>query len=130
MPGHKGGHDENCTIRTRRKLIDAGLAAPESVLSLERVAARYAVAITPDLADLIDRADPNDPIARQFVPDIAELATTPTSADPIGDNVHSPVEGIVHPLSGSRAAQAGECLRGLLPLLFPPRRWSDPAGRC
>jgi len=32
------------------------------------VAARYAVAITPGIAALIDRADPADPIARQFVP--------------------------------------------------------------
>ena len=27
------------------------------------------VAITPAMAELIDRADPDDPIARQFVPD-------------------------------------------------------------
>jgi lysine 2,3-aminomutase len=85
------------TLRFPSELIDAGLAAPERRAELERVAARYAVAITPDLADLIDRADPNDPIARQFVPDIAELSTTPGErADPIGDNAHSPVEGIVH----------------------------------
>src|SRR4029079_10501809 len=54
-------------------------------------------AITPEIAGLIDRDDPNDPIARQFVPNIAELTTTPDErADPIGDYVHSPVEGIVH----------------------------------
>ncbi len=46
---------------------------------------------------LIDRNDPNDPIARQFVPDAAELETRPEElADPIGDDAHSPVEGIVH----------------------------------
>jgi lysine 2,3-aminomutase len=85
------------TLRLPSELIDAGLAAPESLGELERVAARYAVAITPDIADLIDRADPNDPIARQFMPTIAELATTPDErADPIGDDAHSPVEGIVH----------------------------------
>src|SRR5436190_8483950 len=85
------------TLRLPSELIDAGLAAPARRGELERVAARYAVAITPDIADLIDRADPNDPIALQFVPDIAELTTTPDErADPIGDNAHSPVEGIVH----------------------------------
>jgi lysine 2,3-aminomutase len=85
------------TLRLPSELIDAGLAAPERRGELERVAARYAVAITPDIAGLIDRADPNDPIARQFVPDIAELTTTPDErADPIGDGAHSPVEGIVH----------------------------------
>src|SRR5882757_492029 len=85
------------TLRFPSELIDAGLAAPARRDGLERVAARYAVAITPDIADLIDRADPRDPIARQFVPDIAELTGTPDErADPIGDATHSPVEGIVH----------------------------------
>ena len=38
-----------------------------------------------------------EPIARQFVPDAAELTATPEErADPIGDHVHSPVKGIVH----------------------------------
>src|SRR5581483_8344893 len=45
----------------------------------------------------IDCADPHDPIARQFVPDVAELKTAPgEDADPIGDHNHSPVEGVVH----------------------------------
>jgi lysine 2,3-aminomutase len=64
---------------------------------LERVAARYAVGLTPDLGDLIDPADRHDPIARQFIPDPAELdRQTGESADPIGDDAHSPIEGIVH----------------------------------
>ncbi len=64
---------------------------------LGAVAARYAVSITPALADLIDIADPRDPIARQFVPSAEELESQPGElADPIGDDVHSPVEGIVH----------------------------------
>jgi lysine 2,3-aminomutase len=65
--------------------------------ALEQVAARYAVAITPAMRDLIEPSDPHDPIARQFVPDPAELETTPEErADPIGDAAHSPVPGIVH----------------------------------
>ena len=68
-----------------------------SATALEAVAARYAVAITPAMADLIDRQDPADPIARQFVPDIAELTTTPEErADPIGDRVHEVSEGLIH----------------------------------
>ncbi len=64
---------------------------------IERVAERYAVAISPAMAALIDPNDPADPIARQFVPSEAELATTPEERpDPIGDLAHSPVEGIVH----------------------------------
>jgi lysine 2,3-aminomutase len=84
-------------LRLPSDLIAAGLAPPEKLADLARVAARYAVAITPEISALIDRNDPNDPIARQFVPDIAELTTTPEErADPIGDHAHSPVEGIVH----------------------------------
>ncbi len=85
------------TLRSAADLIEAGLAPPERLATLEQVAARYAVALTADMAELIDHADPHDPIARQFVPDAAELVTRPEeSADPIGDDTHSPVEGIVH----------------------------------
>jgi lysine 2,3-aminomutase len=49
------------------------------------------------MLDLIDPADPRDPIARQFVPSDTELTATPEErADPIGDDTHSPVKGIVH----------------------------------
>jgi len=84
-------------LRLPSELVAAGLAPPEKLADLARVAERYAVAITPDIAALIDRADPHDPIARQFVPDIAELTITPEErADPIGDDAHSPVAGVVH----------------------------------
>lgn len=64
---------------------------------LARVAARYAVAITPAMEALIDPADPADPIARQFRPDARELELAPgETADPIGDHQHSPAPGIVH----------------------------------
>jgi lysine 2,3-aminomutase len=85
------------TLRDPRALAGAGLIPSDQLTALERVAARYAVAISPAIEDLIDRCDPDDPIARQFVPQIAELdATPPEHADPIGDDAHSPVEGIVH----------------------------------
>jgi len=88
-------HDR--AIRTPAELVEAGLAPASRLHELQAVAERYAVAITPTVAGLIDRSDPNDPIARQFVPDLAELTVTPEErADPIGDLTHSPVEGIVH----------------------------------
>jgi lysine 2,3-aminomutase len=78
-------------------LADVGLIAPDQVAALDRVAQRYAVAITPVIADLIDPTDANDPIARQFVPSAAELRVGPDeTADPIGDAVHEVVPGIVH----------------------------------
>ncbi|HTW54691.1 MAG TPA: lysine-2,3-aminomutase-like protein [Stellaceae bacterium] len=78
-------------------LVDAGLVAPERLGELQRVAARFQVALTEEVAALIDLADPADPIAAQFVPSEAELDTSPQEqADPIGDERWSPVPGIVH----------------------------------
>ncbi len=47
-------------------LAMAGLVTPSP--ALEAVAARYAVAVTPEMAALIER-DPQGPMARQFLPD-------------------------------------------------------------
>jgi lysine 2,3-aminomutase len=85
------------TLRTADQICDHGFAPAEERPLLEDVAARYAVALPPALAALIDRNDANDPIARQFVPSEAELDRRPEELlDPIGDAAHSPVEGIVH----------------------------------
>lgn len=64
---------------------------------LENVAARYAVSITPEMAGLIDRGNPADPIARQFVPDAGELQHLPEERpDPLDEDRLSPVPGVVH----------------------------------
>lgn len=64
---------------------------------IEEVAKKYAVAVSPAIRALIDPNDPNDPIARQFLPDVAELTVTADElADPIADEAHSPVKGVVH----------------------------------
>ena len=85
------------TLRSPSALVDADLADRHRLAGLADVAARYAVAITPAMAELIDPADPHDPIAKQFVPDGRELDERPEErGDPIGDDAHSPVEGIVH----------------------------------
>jgi lysine 2,3-aminomutase len=69
----------------------------ERLLEIAAVAREFALAVTPAMAGLIDPADPADPIAAQFIPSAAELATAPEErADPIGDERHSPVKGIVH----------------------------------
>src|SRR5688572_28831628 len=85
------------TLRSAAQLEESGLIPAEQVAALEKVAARYAVALTPAVAELIDPGDAKDPIARQFLPDVAELVTKrEETSDPIGDDAHSPVEGIVH----------------------------------
>lgn len=83
------------TLRSREDLVKAGLVKDAG--HLEPVFAAYATAITPALADLIVPGDPHDPIARQFVPSLAELDRRPEDLDdPIGDTAHEPVAGIVH----------------------------------
>jgi lysine 2,3-aminomutase len=85
------------TLRQPAELIDHGLAPVSQLADLERVAARYAIAVTPDIAALIDPGDRDDPIARQFIPSALELVQEAGEhADPIGDDAHSPVAGIVH----------------------------------
>jgi lysine 2,3-aminomutase len=85
------------TLRRPADLAEAGLIQPERVTGFEVVTARYTLALPPALAQLIDPADPADPIARQFLPDSRELQHTAGElTDPIGDEVHSPVEGLVH----------------------------------
>src|SRR6202043_591688 len=85
------------TLRQPEELVAHGLALSADLADLEKVAARYAVAVTPDIAALIDPDDPDDQIARQFIPSAEELLVVPgENADPIGDHAHSPVSGIVH----------------------------------
>ena len=78
-------------------LIDGGLVAPERREELRRVAEKFAVAVTDDMAALIDPRDPGDPIAAQFVPSAAEFAAAPDDrGDPVGDERWSPLPGLVH----------------------------------
>ena len=84
-------------LRNPADLAAAGLVPPERLAGLEAVAAEFAVSLTPHVAGLIDPGNPADPLARQFLPDPAELRTAPEElADPIGDEALSPVKGIVH----------------------------------
>ena len=76
-------------------LAMAGLVTPSPALAA--VADRYAVAVTPEMAALVERAGPGSAMARQFIPDARELDIRPEeSADPISDRRFTPVEGIVH----------------------------------
>jgi lysine 2,3-aminomutase len=78
-------------------LVPKGLIEPRQLEEIQRVAAEYTVALTREMAALVDPTDPHDPIAAQFVPSVAELSNTPEErADPIGDDYWSPTPGIVH----------------------------------
>ncbi|MCV3764671.1 lysine-2,3-aminomutase-like protein [Rhizobium sp. TRM95796] len=84
-------------LTTPKDLLSAGLIDETALESAERVAARYAISLTDDVARLIDPADAKDPIARQYLPRLEELTILPGEReDPIGDHAHAPVAGIVH----------------------------------
>jgi lysine 2,3-aminomutase len=85
------------TLRSLSDLVAAGLISSARMEELQTVAARYAIAISPAIEDLIDPSDPEDPIARQFVPNPAEsILSSDERPDPIGDDAHSPIDGLVH----------------------------------
>ena len=85
------------TLRSVDELVDAGLVPAEAAGALARVARRYAVALTPAMAALIEPGRTDDPIARQFIPDARELDKGPAERlDPIGDAVHEKVAGLIH----------------------------------
>ena len=97
FPVRPAAEAEGASLRNVDALVERGLVAAEARAPLDAVARRYAVSLTPAVAALIDPSDSADPMARQFVPDAAELVTAPEElADPIGDAAHSPVEGVVH----------------------------------
>jgi lysine 2,3-aminomutase len=58
---------------------------------------KLALAITPYFFNLIDRDDPNCPVRRQVIPRAGEMTVTPEEMlDPVGEDSHSPVPGLVH----------------------------------
>jgi lysine 2,3-aminomutase len=82
------------TLRSARDLVAAGFSQPGEEAAIEAVSRRYAIAVTPEVAALIEA--PDDPIGRQFIPDAAELVTLPDEIeDPTADAAFSPVKGIV-----------------------------------
>lgn len=85
------------SLHSLADLVGAGLVSDARAKALDAVEARYSVAVTPEVAALVHRGNPDDPIGRQFLPDARELVTLPQErADPIGDDAHSPVPGVVH----------------------------------
>ena len=84
------------SLRSLEALEREGLV--ETDPRLATAAQSMAIAITPDMLALIDRARlASDPIARQFVPSAAETEVSAIElADPIGDEARSPVKGLVH----------------------------------
>jgi lysine 2,3-aminomutase len=85
------------SIRTPQQLLERGLIEKSDAVALDRVCEEFSLAITDEMAALIDPTDEADPIARQFIPDMRELSIDDAERrDPIGDECFSPVKGVVH----------------------------------
>jgi lysine 2,3-aminomutase len=81
-------------VKNRQK---QDIANPQNDPAIAAVMDRYAVALTDAVLAAMDTQNPQDPVARQYLPAAAELVNTPEELDdPIGDDTHSPVKGIVH----------------------------------
>lgn len=73
------------------------MISKEDVSPIDQLRKRYSIGIPETLVAIIDRDNPDDPIARQFVPTPNELEIASDDLDdPIGDEKHSPIRGLVH----------------------------------
>lgn len=82
-----------------QSLIEKGFIASSETDAVLKVAKQFSVALTPSLLETLESLPDSQAhaIARQFIPDVAELNILPQErADPIGDSHFSPVKGIVH----------------------------------
>lgn len=92
-PARNAGHRITKTSELER-YIHLTAAEKEGILS---AGSRFRWAVTPHLARIMDPEDPSCPIRRQFIPSAAELsAGTPGQRDPLHEDEHSPVRGLVH----------------------------------
>ncbi|MDD5482576.1 MAG: KamA family radical SAM protein [Kiritimatiellae bacterium] len=69
---------------------------PKQLAALKTAAARYPFCVTPYYFSLCHPGDKRDPVLRQFLPDIRELADKDTPADPLGEKAYEPVPGLIH----------------------------------
>lgn len=84
-------------VKNVDELYNLGFISDHKVEQLQKVVDKFSLSITKQMVNLIDPEDHSDPIFKQFVPDPKELNVVQEElADPIGDNLHSPVKGIVH----------------------------------
>jgi lysine 2,3-aminomutase len=88
---------KHSTARNSQDLLDAGLISQDQAIAIDQTTQNFSMAVTSDMMELIDPSNPNDPIARQFIPSLEEFNVLPEEfADPIGDEPFTKVKGIVH----------------------------------
>lgn len=84
-------------LSSAQDLLAYGLIDEIAVQGIEKTKENFAIGVSDHLAALMAAKPNNSALTKQYIPDIAELNFTDSeSNDPIGDDVHSPVKGIVH----------------------------------
>ncbi len=84
-------------IRTLAGLTRILELSADEVEAIKRHVGSLPVGITPYYASLLDPADPAQPLRRTVVPVLGEYLRTPgEDDDPLGEDSHSPVPGLVH----------------------------------
>ncbi len=93
--------EKGCVMKVLRAingldgLAEAGLVPRADVARLAPVETAFRIRVTGAMQQAM--AAPDDPVARQFVPDVAELTIRDEElADPIGDDAYAPVKGLTH----------------------------------
>jgi lysine 2,3-aminomutase len=88
---------ERRALTTPSHLLAAGLIEDKDLAVVAEVARTFGIGMTAQMRRLVDDENHEDPVAAQFVPTAAELNVTEQELhDPIGDEPHSPMPGIVH----------------------------------
>jgi lysine 2,3-aminomutase len=83
-------------IRTLPQLAES-MPDLANLTDIERVVAKYPMAITPYYASLIRQADESDPVFAQAVPQFCEMVNPPCLMDdPLEEHNDMPVPGLVH----------------------------------
>jgi lysine 2,3-aminomutase len=85
------------SLRDLRGLERVFVLSDDERLAVARLRKGLPIMITPYYAGLMDRGNPADPLRRTMIPVRAEFVRGPGERDdPLGEERHTPVEGIVH----------------------------------
>jgi lysine 2,3-aminomutase len=84
-------------IRTLEQLQRILVLVPDELEALQRGGTMLPFAITPYYLSLVDPCDGQQPLRRTVLPSTGEFLRTPGEADdPLGEDGHSPIPGLVH----------------------------------
>ena len=82
-------------LKSAKDFENAPTIRTEDLAAIEQVSKKYAVGLTPHVLETMQGSVAIDAVAKQYIPQIEELKTTPEeNPDPIGDYAHTPVKGL------------------------------------